>query len=163
MAQEHSFDIVSRVDQQELKNALQQARKELSTRYDFKGSKASIEFDGESVVMNAEDDHRLKAVLDILQSKLVKRGIPLKALIFNKNEDAAGSMRRQKIDLQNGIPKEKAREIVKTIKSRKLKVQAAIQGEQVRVSGKKLDDLQTIMGLLKEEDFGINMEFENYR
>ena len=163
MAQEHSFDIVSKVDLQELKNALQQARKELTTRYDFKGSNASIEFEEECIVLSAEDEQHLKAVVEILQSKLVKRGIPLKALIFGKNEAAAGSMRRQKIELQDGIPKEKAREIVKIIKTQKLKVQASIQGEQVRVSGKKLDDLQTIMGLLKKENLEINMDFENFR
>jgi uncharacterized protein YajQ (UPF0234 family) len=114
-------------------------------------------------VLSAEDEQHLKAVVEILQSKLVKRGIPLKALIFGKNEAAAGSMRRQKIELQDGIPKEKAREIVKIIKTQKLKVQASIQGEQVRVSGKKLDDLQTIMGLLKKENLEINMDFENFR
>ena len=163
MAQEHAFDIVSKVDDQELRNAIQQARKEMLQRYDFKKSKASIEFDGKVISLLGEDEHRLKAVSEILQTKFAKRKIPLKAFSFQPSTDAAGSMRRQPVEIQQGIPTEKAREIVKLIKGLKLKVQVAIQGEQLRVSGKKLDVLQEVIATLKERDLGINMDFENYR
>ena len=163
MAQDHAFDIVSKVDDQELRNAIQQARKEMQQRYDFKKSKASIEFDGKVISLLGEDEHRLKAVSEILQTKIAKRKIPLKAFSFKPSTDAAGGMRRQPVEIQQGIPTEKAREIVKLIKGLKLKVQVAIQGEQLRVSGKKLDVLQEVIATLKERDLGINMDFENYR
>ena len=161
----HSFDIVCKIDLQELDNAIQQARREIQTRYDFKGSKTSIEFREKEheLVLVSESDFRLKAVLDILQSKMVKRGISLKAITLGKTEPAAGGMSRQTISLQQGIPVEKAREIVKLIKNTKKKVQAAIQGEQVRVSGKSIDDLQDVIQLLKAEDLGIHMQFVNMR
>ena len=161
----HSFDIVCKIDLQELDNAIQQARREIQTRYDFKGSKTSIEFREKEheLVLVSETDFRVKAVLDILQSKMVKRGISLKAITLGKIEPAAGGMARQTISLQQGIPIEKAREIVKLIKNTKKKVQAAIQGEQVRVSGKSIDDLQGVIQLLKAEDLGIHMQFVNMR
>ena len=161
----HSFDIVCKIDLQELDNAIQQARREIQTRYDFKGSKTSIEFREKEheLVLVSESDFRVKAVLDILQSKMVKRGISLKAMTLGKIEPAAGGMARQTISLQQGIPIEKAREIVKLIKNTKKKVQAAIQGEQVRVSGKSIDDLQGVIQLLKAEDLGIHMQFVNMR
>ncbi len=161
----HSFDIVCKIDLQELDNAIQQARREIQTRYDFKGSQATIEFREKehTVVLTAETDFRLKAVLDILQSKMVKRGVSLKAITLGKIEPAAGGTVRQPLSLQQGIPIEKAREIVKQIKNTKSKVQAAIQGEQVRVSGKSIDDLQAIIQILKAEDFGIHMQFVNMR
>jgi uncharacterized protein YajQ (UPF0234 family) len=161
----HSFDIVCKIDLQELDNAIQQARREIQTRYDFKGSKTSIEFREKEheLVLTSETDFRLKAVLDILQSKMVKRGISLKAITLGKIEPAAGGMARQTISLQQGIPIEKAREIVKLIKNTKKKVQVAIQGEQVRVSGKSIDDLQGVIQLFKVEDLGIHMQFVNMR
>jgi hypothetical protein len=158
-----SFDIVSRVDLQEVKNALGQAERELSTRYDLKGSGAAVELQGQELVLTAPDDFKLKAVRDVLEGKLVKRQVPLKALSYGEPESALGGTMRQKVALQQGIPTEKAREIVKIIKSTKLKVQAAISGDQVRVSGKKKDDLQSVMARLKESDLGIDMQFTNYR
>lgn len=161
----HSFDIVCKIDLQELDNAIQQARREIQTRYDFKGSKTTIEFHEKehTVVLTTETDFRAKSVLDILQSKMVKRGISLKAITLGKIEPAAGGMVRQTITLQQGIPVEKAREIVKLIKNSKRKVQAAIQAEQVRVSGKSIDELQAIIQMLKAEEMGIHMQFVNMR
>jgi len=161
---ENSFDIVSKVELQEVTNAIQQALKEVHTRYDLKDSKSSIELEGkEAIVLSSADEYKLKAVNDVLQGKLVKRGIPLKALSYGKIEDAAGSTVRQRITMQQGIPTEKAREIVKAIKDTKKKVQAAIQGDLVRVSGKDRDTLQDIMAVLRGRDFGIDMQFTNYR
>ena len=161
---DNSFDIVSKVDLQEVSNAIQQALKEIHTRYDLKDSKSSIELDGkEALVLASADEFKLKAVNDVLQGKLVKRNVPLKALTYGAIEDAAGSTVRQRITMQQGIPIEKAREIVKLIKNSKKKVQAAIQGDLVRVSGKDRDTLQEIMALLKQNDFGIDMQFTNYR
>jgi cyclic-di-GMP-binding protein len=159
-----SFDIVSKVDLQEVSNAIQQALKEVHTRYDLKDSKSDIQMDGkEALVLASSDDFKLKAVNDVLQSKLVKRGVPLKALTYGVIEEAAGSTVRQRITMQQGIPIEKAREIVKLIKNSKKKVQAAIQGDLVRVSGKDRDTLQEIIALLRQSDFGIDMQFTNYR
>jgi uncharacterized protein YajQ (UPF0234 family) len=160
-----SFDIACKIDLQELDNAVNQARKEIQTRYDFKGSKTAIELREKEreIVLTSEDDFKLKATLDIVQSKMVKRGISLKAVTAGKTEPAAGGMARQTLALQQGIPVEKAREIVKRIKSTKLKVQAAIQEDQVRVSGKNIDDLQTIIRMLREDDLGIHMQFINMR
>jgi len=163
MASENSFDIVCKVDMQEVNNALDQARREIDTRYDLKGSRNEITLDKSDIVVTAPDEMKLKAVVDILQGRLHRRGVPLKALTYGKVEDAAGSLKRQKISLQQGIPIEKAREIVRLIKDSKVKVQAAIQEDQVRVSGKNRDDLQKIIAMLKERDLGIALQFANYR
>ena len=158
-----SFDVVSSVDLQEVKNAISQAMKEITTRFDLKGSNSTIELSGEEIVISTADEYKLKAVRDVLEGRLVKRNVPLKALTFGTVEKALGGTARQKVALQKGIPTEKAREIVKIIKGSKLKVQAAIQGEQVRVSGKNRDDLQSVIRILKETDLGIDMQFTNYR
>ena len=165
MADEHSCDIVSKIDLQEVLNAVQQAEKEISQRFDFKGSKSSIELNKEKheIVVISDDDMKLKTVLDILQSKLVKRGISLKALQYGKIEQAAGGTARQHITLQQGIPTDKAKEIVKIVKETKLKVQSEIQKDQVRLKGKKIDDLQAVMALLREKELGIHIDFANYR
>jgi uncharacterized protein YajQ (UPF0234 family) len=161
---ENSFDIVSRVDLQEVSNAIQNALKEVHTRFDLKDTKSNIALEGkEEIVLASSDEYKLKAVNDILQGKLVKRGVPLKALSYSAVEPAAGSTVRQKIKMQQGIPVEKAREIVKRIKDSKKKVQASIQGDTVRVSGKDRDTLQEIIALLRQSDFGIDMQFTNYR
>jgi uncharacterized protein YajQ (UPF0234 family) len=163
MAADNSFDIVCKVDMQEVTNALDQGRREVDTRYDLKGSRNEIVLEKTDIVITAADEMKLKAVVDILQSKLHKRGVPLKALTYGKVEPAAGSTFRQRIGLQQGIPLEKAREIVRLVKDTKLKVQAAIQEDQVRVSGKHRDDLQKIIALLREKDLGIALQFTNYR
>ena len=164
MATENSFDIVSKVDLQEVSNAIQNALKEVHTRFDLKDSKSNIEIEGkEAIVLSSVDEYKLKAVNDILQTKLHKRGVPLKALSYGTVEPAAGSTVRQRITMQQGIPTEKAKEIVKVIKDSKKKVQASIQGDTVRVSGKDRDTLQDIIALLKQRDFGIDMQFTNYR
>lgn len=163
MATQNSFDIVSTLDLQEVKNAIDQAMKEISQRFDFKGSKSTITLEGKEIVVLSDDEYKLKSVIDILQSKLVKRGISLKALTYQKVEQALGGTVRQKISLQEGIPQEKAKEIVKEIKGTKIKVQAQIQGDQLRVIGKNKDDLQEVIKFLKGKDFGIDMQFTNYR
>ncbi|MGO9612663.1 MAG: YajQ family cyclic di-GMP-binding protein [Dissulfurispiraceae bacterium] len=165
MAEEHSFDIACKVDLQEVVNAVHQATKEIGQRFDFKGTKGSIELDKDKGILTviSDDEFRLKSVLDILQSKLVKRGIPLKALSYGKTEQAAGNTIRQMITLQQGIPQDKAKDIVKLIKETKLKVNAEIQKDQVRVRAKKIDDLQLIMSVIKEKDLGIFVDFTNYR
>jgi uncharacterized protein YajQ (UPF0234 family) len=164
MAAENSFDIVSKVDLQEVSNAIQNALKEIHTRFDLKDSKSDIQLEGkEALVLSSADEYKLKAVTDILQSKLVKRGVAIKALNYGVVEPAAGSSVRQKITMQQGIPIEKAREIVKLIKDSKKKVQASIQGDTVRVSGKDRDALQETIALLRGHDFGIDMQFTNYR
>ena len=161
---ENTFDIVSKVDLQEVSNAVQNALKEVHTRFDLKNTKSDIQLEGkEALVLTSSDEYKLKAVNDILQSKLVKRGVPLKALTYGAVEPAAGSTVRQRITMQQGIPTEKAREIVKVIKDSKKKVQASIQGDTVRVSGKDRDTLQEIIALLRQKDFGIDMQFTNYR
>lgn len=165
MADQNSFDIVCKVDMAEVTNALDQARREIQTRYDLKGSKNEVTLDTEKneIVVLSGDDMKLKAVVDILQSKLHKRGIPLKALGYGKVEDASGGALRQRITVQQGIPIEKAREIVRIIKDLKLKVQAAIQEDQVRVSGKNRDDLQKVIATLRDKDLDIALQFTNYR
>jgi cyclic-di-GMP-binding protein len=161
---ENSFDIVSKVDMQEVSNAVQQALKEIHTRYDLKDSKSDIQLDAkEELVLTSADEYKLKAVTDVLQGKLVKRGVSLKSMTYGVIEPAAGSTVRQKVTLQQGVAIEKAREIVKLVKNSKLKVQASIQGDFVRVSGKDRDTLQQIIALLKQSDFGIDMQFTNYR
>jgi uncharacterized protein YajQ (UPF0234 family) len=160
---ESSFDVVSSVDLQEVKNAIGQAMKEVTTRFDLKGTNSSIDLLEEGIQVSSSDDFKLKAVRDVLEGRLVKRNVPLKALTWGTVEKALGGTARQKASLQKGIPSEKAREIVKVIKGSKLKVQAAIQGDQVRVSGKNKDELQGVIRLLKETDLGIDMQFTNYR
>jgi cyclic-di-GMP-binding protein len=161
---ENTFDIVSKIDLQEVSNAIQQALKEITTRFDLKGTHSDVKIEGkDAIVLASADEYKLKAVNEILQGKLVKRGVPLKGLVYGTIEPAAGSSVRQKITLQQGIPIEKARDIVKTIKDSKKKVQASIQGDLVRVSSKDRDTLQEIIALLKQRDFGIDMQFTNYR
>ena len=165
MADEHSFDIVSKVDMQEVSNAVQQAEKEISQRFDFKGSKSSIELnkDKAEITLVSDDEYKLNSLTEILKNKLVKRNVSLKALGFGKIEKAAGDTVRQIITLQQGIAQEKAKDLVKLIKDTKLKVQAEIQKDQVRVRAKKIDDLQTIIGILKGKEFDFHIEFINYR
>ncbi len=165
MADEHTFDIVSKVDLQEVLNAVQQAMKEISQRFDFKNSKSDIDLNKEKheIAVVSDDEMKLKSVIDILQTKLVKRGISLKALSYGKVDAAAGSTVKQVVTLQQGIPVEKSKEIVKIIKETKMKVQAEIQKDQVRVKGKKIDDLQAIMAVIKGKDLDIHIEFINFR
>ncbi len=163
MAKENSFDIVSKTDYAEVTNAIHQTTKEVSQRFDFKGSKATVELQDKDLMLSAEDETKLRNMNDILQGKLVKRGISLKALDYQKIEPAAGGTVRQAVEIQQGIPIDKAKEVVKFIKDGKYKVQASIQGETVRVSGKDRDTLQDVIGALKGHDFGIDMQFDNYR
>ena len=165
MAAKYSFDVISKVDLQEVLNAVNQATREVSQRYDLKGSKTTITLNqGENnIVIASEDEFKLKSVVDILETRLVKRNVPLKALTFNKIEDASAGSVRQRVDIQSGITTEKCKEIVKVIKAAKLKVQATIQDAQVRITGSKKDDLQAVQKLLKESDLDIHMEFANYR
>ncbi|BCG45875.1 UPF0234 protein Yitk [Citrifermentans bremense] len=158
-----SFDIVSKVDMQEVDNAINQTVKEISQRYDFKGSKCEVTLEKESIKVLADDDFKLKAVIDILQSKFIKRNISPKALQYGKAEQASGSMVRQIITLQVGISKEKAKEIGQVIKETKLKVQSQIQDDQLRVTGKNIDDLQEVIRVLKGKDLDIDMQFVNFR
>lgn len=162
---DNSFDIVSKVDLQEVANAVQQASKEIATRFDFRGSASKIELKDKEleVVLISDDEHKLKSVIDILETKLVRRHVAVKALDYGKVEAAAGGTVRQVAKIQQGIPSEKAKEIVKAIKDRKLKVQAAIQADQVRVSGRSKDDLQTAMATVRDGDFGLPLQFTNYR
>jgi uncharacterized protein YajQ (UPF0234 family) len=150
---------------QEVNNAIQQAAKEVLNRYDLKNTKSTIELDadGSKIVIRSSDDFTIKQVVDVLDQKLIRRGIPLKGLSYGPVKEAGGSTVMLEIALQQGIPIEKAREIVKLIKNRKLKVQSSIQGDQVRVTGNKRDDLQEVIALLKEQDLGIDMQFSNYR
>ena len=163
MPADNSFDIVCKVDMQEVTNAVDQARREVDTRYDLKGSKNEIKLEKTELLITSADEMKLKAVVDILQSKLHKRGVPLKALTYGDVEPAAGSTFKQKIGLQQGIPIEKAKEIVRMIKDAKIKVQASIQEDQVRVTGKSKDDLQRVMAMVREKDLGIAVQFTNYR
>ncbi len=165
MATEFSFDVVSKVDLQEVVNAVAQASKEIATRFDFRGSASKIEWNEKELelTLTSDDAHKLKSVVDILETRLVKRGVAVKALDFGKIEDAAGGTVRQVVKIQQGIVSEKAKEIVKAIKDRKIKVQAAIQGDQVRVSGRNKDDLQSAQTLLRGGDFGLPLQFTNYR
>ncbi len=160
---ENTFDIVSKIDMQEVSNAVQQAIKEIHTRFDLKDTKSNIELGKDEITLASADEYKLKAVTDILQGKLVKRNVPLKGLKYGTIEPAAGSTVRQKVTMQQGIPIEKAREIVKLIKDSKKKAQASIQGDLVRVSSKDRDTLQEIIAMLRNKDFGIDMQFTNYR
>jgi uncharacterized protein YajQ (UPF0234 family) len=163
MAKENSFDIVSKTDYAEVTNAINQTIKEVGQRFDFKGSHAKVELQQRDLMLSAEDETKLRNMNDILQGKLVKRGVSLKALDYQKVEPAAGGTVRQLVKVQQGIPIEKAKEVVRFIKDSKLKVQASIQGETVRVSGKDRDTLQEVIAKLKSNDFGIDMQFDNYR
>jgi hypothetical protein len=158
-----SFDIVSKIDMQEVDNSVNQTIKEIVQRYDFKGSKSEVTLEKDGIKVLTEDDFRLKAVVDILQSKFIKRGLSLKSLQYGKVEPASGSMVRQFITIQQGISKEKGKEIVAVIKETKLKVQAQIQDDQVRVTGKNIDDLQEVIQLLKGKDLEVEMQFVNMR
>jgi uncharacterized protein YajQ (UPF0234 family) len=161
---ENTFDVVSKIDLQEVSNAIQQALKEVTTRFDLKDSKSKIDLEGkDAIILHSADEYKLKAVNDILQQKLVKRGVSLKGLTYAAVEPAAGGTAKQKITLQQGIAIEKARDIVKLIKDSKKKVQASIQGDLVRISGKDRDTLQEVIALLKSRDFGIDLQFTNYR
>jgi hypothetical protein len=163
--QDFSFDVVSKVDLQEVANAVAQASKEIATRFDFRGSASKIELSDKELEVGlvSDDEHKLKSVIDILETKLVRRGVAVKALDYGKVEPAAGGTVRQVAKIQQGIPSEKAKEIVKAIKDRKLKVQASIQADQVRVAGRSKDDLQTAMAIVREGDFGLPLQFTNYR
>jgi uncharacterized protein YajQ (UPF0234 family) len=162
---DNTFDIVSKIDLAEVSNAVQQALKEIHQRFDLKDSKSDIQLNEKDnkLVLASLDEFKLKAVTDVLQQKLVKRNVPLKGLSFGPITSAAGSSVRQEITLQQGIAIEKARDIVKTVKDSKKKVQASIQGDLVRISGKDRDTLQEVMALLRGHDFGIDMQFTNYR
>ena len=165
MADSYSFDIVSKVDMQEVDNALNQARKEIIQRYDFKGSKSSIDLNQKEseIVVLSDDEFKMKSVIDILQTKFIKRGVPLKALTYGAIEPASGGTVRQVIKLQNGIDKENAKLITAMIKESKLKVQAQIMGDQVRVSGKNKDDLQIAINMIRQADLKFAVQFVNYR
>jgi uncharacterized protein YajQ (UPF0234 family) len=158
-----SFDVVSQVDRQEVDNAVNQTRKEISQRYDFKGTKTTIDIDKDSLHVLSDDDFKVKAVVDVLQSKFVRRGISLKALVYGKIEPAAGGLAKQTITVQQGIDADHARQIVKLVKDTKLKVQTQIQGDQLRISGKKRDDLQQVIQLLKAQDLDLPLQFVNFR
>lgn len=163
MAQQNTFDIVSQVDRAEVGNAINQTIKEVRQRFDFKGSSANVTLEENELVLTAEDETRLRNMNDILQQKLVRRGVPLKALGYGNLEPAAGGTLRQRAAIQQGIPQDKAKEIVKFIKESKVKVQASIQGDIVRISGRDRDTLQEVIAKLKGNDFGIDMQFTNYR
>jgi cyclic-di-GMP-binding protein len=163
MAADNSFDIVSKVDMQEVNNAISQAQKEIDTRFDFKNSKSSISLEKEEIVLASDDEFKLQNVLDIVQSKLTKRGISIKNLEYGKVEPASGATVRQKIKLKQGITQEISKKINVIIKDSKLKVQSQIQGDQLRVTGKSRDDLQRVMQLLKAEELPIELQFINFR
>jgi uncharacterized protein YajQ (UPF0234 family) len=162
---DNSFDVVSKIELPEVNNAIQQALKDIHNRYDLKDSKSTIELNEKDhkILLASLDEYKLKAIIEVLESKLVKRKVPLKGLTYGTLIPAAGSSVKQEITMQQGIPIEKAREIVRTIKDSKLKVQASIQGDLVRVSGRDRDTLQSVIKLLNGSDFGIDMQFTNYR
>jgi uncharacterized protein YajQ (UPF0234 family) len=165
MADQHSFDVVSEVNIQEVKNALDQTAKELQQRFDFKGSKSrvTLEEDDKVLVIVSDDESKLKSVIDILQNKLVKRGISLKALDYGKVEQALAGTVRQRVAITQGIASEKAKDIGKAIRDAKFKAQTQIQGDQLRVTSKSRDELQAVIAFLKDRDFGIPLQFTNYR
>ncbi|MCP4266049.1 MAG: YajQ family cyclic di-GMP-binding protein [Candidatus Brocadiaceae bacterium] len=164
MADTHSLDIVCKVEMHEVKNAVDQAKKQLAVRYDFKGSKSSITLNkDDSITLIADDDYKLKSLTEILKEKLIKRAIPSKSLDFGKTENALGNTLRQFITFQSGIPIDKAKDIIKLIKGMKLKVQSQIQEDKIKVSGKKIDDLQTVMQSIKDKDYDFAVQFENYK
>lgn len=163
MASENAFDIVSKVDMQELANAIKQAEREIETRFDFKGSKSTIALEKEELVVASEDEYKLKSVLDILLSKMVKRGVPIKNLDYGKIEGASANTVRQRIKLRQGIEQDVSKKINILIRDSKLKVKSQIQGDQLRVTGKSLDDLQAVMKMLREADLPVELQFTNYR
>jgi cyclic-di-GMP-binding protein len=162
---DNSFDIVSKIDLAEVNNAINQAMKEIVVRFDLKNSKSQIELNekDKKILLSSADEFKLRAIVEILEARLVKRGVPLKGLTHGEVSQAAGSTVRQEISIQAGIPIEKAREIVRKVKEAKLKVQASIQGDLVRISGKNRDDLQQVIQLLRAQDFGIDTQIANYR
>ena len=165
-SKDHSFDVVSEVNLQEVDNAVEQAKKELAQRFDFKGSDSSIALDKieKKIILKTENEFRLKTLVDLLQTKCVKRAVSLKALQYGALESGmVGGSVKQVVSIQNGIPSEKAREIVKAVKDLKIKVQAQIQSEQVRVQAVKIDDLQSVIAFLKKRDFGVDLQFVNFR
>jgi cyclic-di-GMP-binding protein len=163
MAKNNSFDIVSKTDMNEVRNAVNQVMKEVKQRFDFKGSGSEVSIEEADLVLSSDDEYRLKSLNEILEGRLVKRGVSLKALSYDKVESAAGGTVRQRVRIQQGIPTEKAKDIIRFVKDTKLKVQASLQGDTVRVSGRELDTLQGVIGRLREKDFGIDMQFTNYR
>lgn len=164
MAKEPSFDVVSEVNMQEVSNAVNQTLKEITQRFDFKGSKSTVEIEnGNSIKIITEDDTRMRNIVDILQSKFIKRGVAIKNLEYGKVEPAAGGMVRQSIRVKQGIEADVAKKITKDIKTLKVKVQAQVQDDQVRVSGKKIDDLQAVIAFLKGQDYGVELQFSNFR
>jgi len=163
MAKDCSFDIVSEIDMQEMDNAVNQTKKEIVQRYDFKGSKANIVLDADSLKLTAEDDYKIGAMLDVLRGKMIKRSVSIKSLDAGKIEPASNSNVKQIISIQNGISKEKAKEVTAYIKELKLKVQTQIMDDKVRITGAKKDDLQNVMQKLKEKDFGIELQYINFR
>ena len=163
MAKDSSFDVVSQVDMQEVMNAVNQAKKEVSQRYDFKGSKTEIVLSDDMIKVTTEDDFRLSSVIDILKTRMISRKVAVRNLEYGKVEEASGGMVRQQITIRQGIATEKAKQMVKDIKASKLKVQAAIQGDILRVSGKSRDDLQAVIALLRDKDYEVELQFVNYR
>lgn len=163
MAKDCSFDVVSEVDMQEVDNAVNQAKKEIGTRYDFRGSKSEISLEGDTIKIIGDDEYKLNAIIDVLKGKMVKRNVAIKNLDYGKVEPAAGATVRQVITIKKGITKENAKEVVKAIKNMKLKVQASIQEDQVRVSGKDKDDLQAVIQMLKQLDVPVELQFVNFR
>lgn len=163
MSSESSFDIVSKVDMQELSNAITQAEREIETRFDFKGSKSSITLEKEEIVVASDDEYKLKSVIDILQSKMIKRGVPIKNMDYGKIEGASGGTVKQRIKLRQGIEQDISKKINILIRDSKLKVKSQIQGDQLRVTGKSKDDLQAVMALLRGADLPIELQFTNYR
>lgn len=162
-AKENSFDIVSEVDLQEVDNALNQARREIETRFDFKGSKSEIKQEGTNITLISDDEFKLRNVVDILEGKMIKRGIEIKALEYGKIEPAAGDTVRQKLTIQQGIDKDLAKEIIKDIKNSKIKVQASINGDKLRVAGKDRDDLQAVIKMIREKEYTLPLQFINFR
>ncbi len=163
MASESSFDVVSRVDHQELDNALNQTRKEIENRFDFKNSKTSIEFDGKKITLISDDELKMSNVVDVLRSRAVRRGVDVKAFEFGAIEPAAGGTVRQTVTLRSGIPKDQSKALMEQIKALRLKVSAQYQDEQIRVTGKNKDDLQKVIAALRSMDFERPLQFVNYR
>jgi len=163
MASEYSFDIVSKVDMQEVNNAVTQAMKEIETRFDFKGSKSSIKLENEQLVVASDDDYKLKSVIDILQTKMIKRGVPILNLDYGKVEPASGGTVRQVIKMKQGIDQENAKKMNILIRDSKLKVKSMIQGDSLRVTGKSKDDLQSVMALLRGAGLPLELQFNNFR
>ena len=162
-AKDNSFDVVSDIDMQEMDNSINQVNKEITQRYDFKGSAAKLELNGSELKLTAEDEYKIEAILDMLRMRMAKRGLPLRCLLPGKIEQASRGSVRQNVTLQKGINKEIAKDIVNTVKNLKLKVQSTIQNDQVRISGAKKDDLQAVIAALKQADFGIDLQFINMR